>query len=195
MHNSNIEIMDKILLQHSSLIDVYRIQIEKLETPADDVGDHSKAKSPRWSAFGVLNSRVFLFDEWLTNPYHLNFCYEEKKAIIEPLIKFISAYNKLSEEDRVKFDQKKVRNSLQENFDELWTDKIDFLEFTKRLKKEREERKMDINYPSKPSRPNAHRQWNEFERLKKIYWEEVDSEKRCIEEIKVWEDIFNSVSI
>ncbi|WP_298136917.1 hypothetical protein [Flavobacterium sp.] len=187
--------MSKIIEYYNKLLEVYTGEIIYFENEKDRVNKEESPHSVRWEPKAVINTRMFHFDEWLTNPYHNYFCYEQKKKILPLLIEFISAYNQLTDNEKEEFEQERTKNKYQEYLDELWKPKLNFISVLDALKKERQNLKETFDYPSKPSRPNAHRQWEEYDKKIKEYWKKVEVEDNCIKEISDWKNIYESIKL
>jgi hypothetical protein len=182
--------MSRILQHYDNLLKVYTDEVTLFEKQKEEFNKVEGSNKDVSSPHSVINHRMFHFDEWLTNPFHNYFCYEQKKKILPLLIRFISEFNQLTNDEKEIFEKSRIKDKYQEFLDELWKPKLDFLKFLDLLKKERDEHKLTFRYPPKPSRSNAHRQLAEFEKKKTDYWKDMDSNENCIKEIAEWKKIY-----
>lgn len=183
----------KTLESYNELLDVYTQEVTLFEELKKKTNIERGINTVRWSSHSVINCRMFHFDEWLTNPHHDYFCYEQKQKILPKLIVFLALYNKLNDIEKDKFEEIRLKNKNQEYLDELWLPRLNFIEFLNEQKKERENKKYSVRSPVKPSRPNAYRKLAEFDRQKEEYSKNIKSEENCIKEIEVWRKLYESV--
>lgn len=182
--------MNKILEHYNNLLEVYTEEVTLLEMQKEKINEKEGSNTLVFSPHSVINSRMFHFNEWLNNPCNNDLYYEKKKKILPLLIRFISEFNKLNDAEKEDFEKSRKKDRYQEFLDDLWKPKIEFLNFLESLRKERDEYKLTFKSPPKPTRPNAHRQWAEFEKKKDEYWKEIDSNENCIKEIAEWKKIY-----
>ena len=135
-----------------------------------------------WSPFGVLDSRIFIYDEYLTNDLHRGFCYEEKNLIMPYLVQFMAEYEQSSEEEKAKLEEIKPKSQYQESLDNLSTASLPFIDFKKMKLKELTNLKYSFTIPFPPKRRNATRQIAQYQEDRKKYFEQLDILERCKKE-------------
>ncbi|WP_343591072.1 hypothetical protein [Flavobacterium sp.] len=185
--------MKNTLDYYYELLNVYTQEITSFERLKEKTNNEEGLQAAIWSPHTVINSRMFHYDEWLTNPIHNYFCYEQKHKILPKLIEFLASYNMLDDEEKKKFSEIRLRNKYQEYLDEIWKPHTDFIGFLKGQKDERENLKYTFKYPAKPSRSNAYRQLAEFEKKREEYMKDIESQENCIKEIEEWKKLYESV--
>ncbi len=184
--------METTLKLYQTLLEAYTEQVKGLE----DRKKKAEAEVGHridWLPPAVLNSRMFTYDEYLTNIYHGGFCYEEKNHVMPHLVNFLAAYEKCSDADKESFQNSKPKNEYQKHLDELYLGKGRFSEFLQSQLKEL--RKSEDNYraPYPPQQRNATRQLAKYQEEKREYEEKIASLNRCREEVNERINLYNEL--
>ncbi|MCB0743607.1 MAG: hypothetical protein KDC67_06870 [Ignavibacteriae bacterium] len=170
--------MEKILKLYSELLQVYTEQIKHFEQVKES------NKRIQWNPVSVLNSRMFIYDEYLLNPYHGRFCFEEKNAVMPYLEEFIAHYELLVPEQKIEFEAQKYKNGYYLSLDALINDSIPIIDFLKSQLVELERQRLNCNKPFPPKRKNANRQKAKYLEDKKEYEGQMRSLQNCFEEVQ-----------
>ena len=170
--------MEEILKLYSELLQVHTEQIKHLEEikKSDD--------RIRWNPVSVLNTRMFLYDEYLLNPYHGGFCYDEKNAIMPYLEEFIAHYELLSSEQKEEFEAQKNKNGYHSRLDTLINEKTPIIDFLRSQLAELEKQRNIHKMPHPPRKKNATRKKAKYLEDKKEYDEQMKSIQNCKEEVQ-----------
>lgn len=182
---------DMILEKYVELLDVYSQQVKSLEDRKKEVD--KKQPNSGGVPYMMLNSRIFIQDEYLTNPFHRGFCYEEKNRIMPHLVSFLATYEKCTAEDRAEFENLKPKGQYQQYLDELIKGKEPFLEFLESQLKDLNAKENRVQVPFPPRRRNATRQLADYREAKRKYEEEMASIKRCREEVIDRKELFKKL--
>lgn len=180
--------MESILKLYQTLLEVYTEQVKGLESRMKEA---QKEHHIAWVPHAVLNSRMFTYDEYLTNVYHDGFCYEEKNHVMPHLINFLAAYEKCSDPDNATFENLKPKSEYQQYLDELYLGKGAFSDFLQSQLKELQTKASEIRYPSRPQRTNATRQLAKYREDLNEYEEKIESINRCKQEVNERIKLFN----
>lgn len=172
------------------LLDVYTEQVKGLEEEKKKL---AVKHSIDWIPHMVLNSRMFTYDEHLTNIHHGGLCFNEKNRIMPHLVNFLAAFEKCSDEEKTSFENLKTKNEYQQHLDELYVGKGKFLEFLQAQLKELREREYRCRIPSRPQRSNATRQQAKYREDMKAYEEEIASINRCRDEVNKRIQLYNEL--
>lgn len=182
--------MDELLKLYIEPLKVYTEQVQKLEALKVE---YSKEHRIEWIPQVALNSRIFTYDEYLQNPFHKGFCFEEKNLIIPHLVKFIATYDYSSDEVKTEFEKQKPENEFQGYLDDVLFQKQPFLDFLKSQLRELRELEYTYKIPSQPSRKNATRQIAKYKIDREEYLKKRETLNRCRDEvnerIKIVEEI------
>lgn len=171
--------MNDLLDTYNNLLQIYTEQVQKFEKiKNEDLNKHLI----QWIPFSLLNSRIFVYDEYLQNPYYGGVGYEEKKKIMPNLVRFIVTYENSSEETVKKFEKQKTTNEYQNHLDEI-IPKIPFLDYLKGLLRELQEQQYQYSIPFPPKRSNATRQLAKYKEDMVKYQDKIASLNRCRDEI------------
>jgi len=141
----------------------------------------------------VLNSRMFIYDEYLKNIYHGGFCYKEKNFIMPHLVNFLAAYEKCSEDVKMKFENLKTKNEYQQHLDELYFGQGNFSAFLQSQLSELQGKENRCRIPNPPLRGNATRQLAKYNKDKKEYDDEIASINRCRMEVNDRIKLYNEL--
>lgn len=172
--------MEELLRLYTELLKVYTEQVQKLEALKVE---QSKEHRIEWVPQLALNSRLFTYDEYLQNPFHGGFCYEEKNLIIPHLVNFIANYDYSSDDVKEEFEQRKPKNDYQRYLDDILFKKMLFIDFLKSQLRELQELQYTYKIPNQPSRKNAIRQIAKYKSDREEYFEKIDSLNRCRTEV------------
>jgi hypothetical protein len=165
---------------YNELLNNYTEQIVGLENLK---AEHSKEHHIAWDPFGVLNSRMFTYDEYLQNVFHGSFCYKEKNVVMPYLVQFMAEFESSSEKDKAEFLELKQKNKYQESLDGVIEKASPFLDFHKSLLKELDNLKYTYKIPFPPKRKNATRQLAQYNGDRKDYFEKIESLDSCRTEV------------
>ena len=181
--------VEKTLDLYKSLLDVYTTQVKGLEEQKKEANKKHRLDYIRHS---VLNSRIFTYDEYLTNQFHGGWCYEEKNLIMPHLVPFIAQFEKLSQEEIAAFEANKPKNDYQDALDYLYKNKGSFSALLKNQLKELSQKESDLRIPRRPQRRNATRQMSDYMEETEEYEEKLASLRRCRKEVEDRIELFNS---
>jgi len=182
--------METITQLYQTLLEAYTEQVKGLENKKKET---QKQHHIEWIPHVVLNSRMFTYDEYLTNVYHGGFCYEEKNNVMPHLVNFLAVYEKSSDEEKTTFENLKPKNEYQQYLDELYIGKGAFIAFLESQLKELQNKESNCRYPSRPQRSNATRQLAKYREDKEKYDEDIESINRCRKEINERIELFNEL--
>ncbi len=170
--------MEIILKLYSELIKIYTEQIDHLERIKES---YIKIQ---WDSVSVLNSRMFLYDDYLLNMYHGGFCFEEKNAVMPYLENFIAHYELLTPEQKKEFDARKNNDGYSSNLDSLINSTTPIIDYLKSQLVELEKNRQDCKIPFPPKRKNATRQWTKYLEDEKEYKKQMKSLQNCKDEVQ-----------
>jgi hypothetical protein len=182
--------METTLNLYQRLLEVYTEKVKGLEEKKK-ILEAEIGHQIGWIPHMVLNSRMFTYDEYLTNIHHGGFCFEEKNHVMPHLINFLAAYEKSSEEDRGIFENLKPKSEYQKYLDTLYLTKGDFSEFLQFQLKELQDKENSYRPPFRPQRRNATRQLAKYREDMNEYEEKIDSINRCRQEVTERINLYN----
>lgn len=182
--------MEKLLILYQTLLATYTEQVIGLENRKKEA---QKEHHAEWVPPMVLNSRMFTYDEYLTNVYYSGFCYKEKNRVMPDLVNFLAAFEKCSDDEKKAFEKLKPKNEYQQHLDELYSDKRSFMTFLESQLKELQVKESSYKDPCPPRRSNATRQMSKYRQEKKMYEEKIDSINRCRKEVNDRIELFREL--
>ncbi len=174
--------METILKLYQTLLEAYTDQVKGFEERKKKT-ESEEGHRIEWVPHLILNSRMFTYDEYLTNIYHGGLCYNEKNCVMPHLVNFLAAYENCSDEEKAAFDNVKPKNEYQQYLDELYIGKEKFSEFLQSQLKELRDKEYNYKPPSRPQRSNATRQLAKYREEMQEYEEKIASINRCREEV------------